>query len=278
MYAPSLAFKTSPSWWSDKFWARTDFNRALATSVPLVRSIGDLLANRENPGIGRTMDSRIFRRWWYGRPVKELESSRRISKNTSARWRVPPSEASDLKEHCELGDAHEFSCYSEMVSQPELTSPASLRAPYGLCASDQLRCFLQDSEFSKTLKNILTRERRKKQGCYLPSILPVTSEKATISASSITSLMMQGIPFLLPKGTTEPGRPRASKITLGVVGVSRALLLDIISLLVDGISIVRRFPLTLAKDLQFHRSRPLVDLDMDLGAFTVVLGFGPDQL
>lgn len=42
--------------------------------------------------------------------------------------------------------------------------------------------------------------------------------------------------------------------------------------------VVRRFPLALAKDLQFHRPRLLVNLDMDLSAFAVVLGFGPDQL
>ena len=43
-------------------------------------------------------------------------------------------------------------------------------------------------------------------------------------------------------------------------------------------SVVRRFPLALAENLQFYGSRLLIDLDMDLGPFTVVFGFGPDEL
>jgi hypothetical protein len=46
----------------------------------------------------------------------------------------------------------------------------------------------------------------------------------------------------------------------------------------DGMSVVRRFPLALAKNLQFYGSCLLIDLDMNLGAFTIILGFGPDQL
>lgn len=61
----------------------------------------------------------------------------------------------------------------------------------------------------------------KKHGRHSPSILSVASEKATISASSITSLTTDGIPFLAVEGTTEPGRPRASKIILGLVSVDR---------------------------------------------------------
>lgn len=44
----------------------------------------------------------------------------------------------------------------------------------------------------------------------------------------------------------------------------------------DGISVVRRFPLALAKNLELYGPRLLVNLNVDLGAFTVVLGFGPD--
>lgn len=89
---------------------------------------------------------------------------------------------------------------------------------------------------------------------------------------------MRGISFLLPEGTAEPGRPRASKTTLEVVSVNKTLPLGITSLLVDCISVVCRFPLALAKNLQLYRPRPRVNLDMDLGAFPIVLGFGPDQL
>lgn len=46
----------------------------------------------------------------------------------------------------------------------------------------------------------------------------------------------------------------------------------------DGVSVVRRFSLALAKNLEFYRSRLLVNLDVDLSAFTIILGFGPDQL
>jgi len=114
------------------------------------------------------------------------------------------------------------------------------------------------------------------QGYSLPSMLPVVSEKATISASSITSLITECIPSLVVKKGTEPGRPKASKITLSVISVSRAFL-RVISSLVDGMSIVRRFPLALAENLQLRRPRLPINLDMNLGTFTVVLGFGPDQ-
>ena len=70
--------------------------------MPLVKLMGDLSASNEKPGMGRMIDSMIFLRSLYGRPVKGQESRRRTSKNTRARCRVPPSEASDLKEHCEL--------------------------------------------------------------------------------------------------------------------------------------------------------------------------------
>jgi len=106
---------------------------------------------------------------------------------------------------------------------------------------------------------------------------PVVSEKATISASSITSLITECIPALVVKKGTEPGRPKASRITLIFISVSKAFL-HITSSLVDGMSIVRRFPLALAENLQLHRPCLPIDLDMNLGAFTVVLGFGPDQL
>jgi len=112
----------------------------------------------------------------------------------------------------------------------------------------------------------------------LPSILSVVSEKATISASSITSLMMQDIPVLVLKGTAEPGRPKASNITLGIISINRAFLLHGTNSLMDGLSVVRRFPLALAKNLELYGSRLLVNLDVDLSAFTVVFGFGPDQL
>ena len=112
----------------------------------------------------------------------------------------------------------------------------------------------------------------------LPSILPVVSEKGTISASSITSLMTQDIPVLVLKGTTEPGRPKASKITLGMISVNGAFLIHGTNSLMDGLSIVCRFPLTLTKNLELYRSTLLVNLDVDLSAFTVVFGLGPDQL
>jgi len=46
----------------------------------------------------------------------------------------------------------------------------------------------------------------------------------------------------------------------------------------DGISVVRRFPLALAENLQFHGSRLLIDVDVDLGPFAIIFGFGPDEL
>ena len=46
----------------------------------------------------------------------------------------------------------------------------------------------------------------------------------------------------------------------------------------NGMSIVRRFPLALAENLQLYEPRLPIDLGMDLRAFTVVLGFGPDEL
>ena len=78
------------------------------------------------------------------------------------------------------------------------------------------------------------------------------------------------------KGTTEPGRPKASKITLDATGVNKAFLLRGKISLMDSISVVRRLPLAFTENLQLYRSRLLVDFDMDLGAFTVVFGFGPD--
>jgi hypothetical protein len=46
----------------------------------------------------------------------------------------------------------------------------------------------------------------------------------------------------------------------------------------DGTSVVRRFPFALAKNLELYRPRLLVNLDVDLSAFTVALSFGPDKL
>lgn len=88
--------------------------------------------------------------------------------------------------------------------------------------------------------------------------------------------MTRGIPVLVLEGATEPGRPRASTITLGVISVNRAFLCHGTNSLVYCLSVIRGLPLALAKDLELHRSRLLVDLDVDLSAFTIVLGFGPD--
>ena len=60
------------------------------------------------------------------------------------------------------------------------------------------------------------------------------------------------------------------------ISVSSGFFLRAASSLMDGMSVVRRFPLTLAKNLQFHGPRILINLDVNLGAFTVVLGFGPN--
>ena len=78
------------------------------------------------------------------------------------------------------------------------------------------------------------------------------------------------------KGTTEPGRPKPSKITLDVTGINKVFLLRGTNSPMDGMLVVCRFSLALAENLQLHGSRLLIDPDMDLGAFTTVLGFGSD--
>jgi hypothetical protein len=90
--------------------------------------------------------------------------------------------------------------------------------------------------------------------------------------------MTQDIPVLLLKGAAEPGRPKVSKTILCATRVNEAFLPHRTSSLMDGVSVVRRLPLALAKNLQLHGSRLPVNLDMDLGALAVVLGFGPDRL
>lgn len=45
----------------------------------------------------------------------------------------------------------------------------------------------------------------------------------------------------------------------------------------DSVPVVRRFPLALAKNLQLHRALLLIDLDMDLRAFAIILGFSPSK-
>ena len=90
--------------------------------------------------------------------------------------------------------------------------------------------------------------------------------------------MTRDISVLVVEGTAEPGRPRASKITLGVISVNKAFLHHGTNSLVYGMSVIRRLPLALTKNLKLHRFRLHVNLDVDLSPFTIVLGFGPDQL
>ena len=242
--------------------------------MPLVMSIGDLSASMEKPGMGRTMDSMIFLRSRYGRPVKGRESSRRISKNTSARCRVPPSEALDLKENCELGNTSKNPVVRlRFPPVPGTHIGGSLGILRTLCLeptavlSMRLR-ILQNSEERFSVV------RDKKRTHDSPSILSVESEKATISASSITSFTTDGIPFLAVEGAAEPGRPKASNMTLGLVSFDRVFSMR--SSLMNSTSVVRRFPLTLAKKFHLYGSPALINLDVDLGAFAIVLGFGPN--
>lgn len=194
----------------------------------------------------------------------------------SARCRVSPSEALDLKENCELGKTFTSSAARSRWSPIPCAHIAGVS--WGILRT---LCLAPTAVLSMRLRILQNSKDRfsvaqdKKQGHDVPSILSVASEKATISASSITSLMTDVIPFLAVDGAAEPGRPRASRMTLGLVRASSGFI-RVTSSLVDGTSIFRRFPLALAKNLQLYSPLVPINLDVDLGAFTVVLGFGPN--
>ena len=244
--------------------------------MPLVKLIGALSANMEKPWMGRTTDSMIFLRSRYDRLVNGRESRRRISKNTSARCRVPPSEASDLKEHCELG--------RKLISRAARPGwPPEPGTHITGVSSGTLRtlCLGPTAVLSMRLRILQNSE-----GMF-NTARDETKIRFTIDPFGyIRKGHHFSLEYHIAHYARHPlSRRRMDNRTRETQSIQydssfrqcQQTFLRVTSSLMDRISVVCRIPFALAKNPKFDGSLLRVDLDMDLGAFAVVLGFSPNK-